>query len=750
MVLKSTIRIASLLASSAISAMLLPVSAWAQTSSSSTSSDRDTTLQELVVTAQKRTENLQTTAVTASVFSQTDLDAKHVDNLLQLQQVVPSLSVGEAGITSSVNIRGIGLNVSTPAVVMGVAVYRDGLFQPPILSTEPLFDMAGVEVLRGPQGTFVGSSSTGGAIFYRTRDPELSDLNGHIEAGYGNYKDISANGAVNLPISETLAARIAFNVESRDSFFTQTGDVPNLHGTAGAFAHPGDLAQRNLRLGLKWEPNESLTVLAKVALNNNDTEGLAHVMSTANPFYDGRPLQYKLTYNVSNTKYDERGARGSLQIDYKLQNGIIVRSISGYSDIHTRYVDDFDSSSAPGATGVFNNQVHEYLASQEINLLSPTGERLEWVVGSFYFYNWALPHIAIDQPAPAPTVLLNSPALKQAYAAFGQVSYNLLTNLQLQVGGRYTRSHVRNSGETTLLGLAPFPIVIPQSAKESDGDWTGKISLNWTINPDQYAYAFAAKGYKAGGINGPTSPKFKPETVYDYEAGLKSNFFGGHLRTQINGFYMDYRNLQQNSYIVPVGGLGGANGVTNAGGSKIWGFEAQGQARFGALAFDASLSYVHSKLGETLYIDSNALPGGGNVPLGPQCAAGVASNPPTCFDYRPFTQNLSGRPNPFSPKWTVNAGVAYDFDLGGGATLTPRVDYTYIDSQYQTVQGTPADFIAAHSLVNASLTFAKDAWRVQGYATNIGKKTYISGQTYGPAYFLGRPRQYGVRISCTF
>ncbi len=713
------------------------------------------TVPEVVVTAQKRSENLQKTSITAAVLGQTELDAKHVNNLQALQQVVASLSVGEEGITNSVNIRGIGLNVVSPAVVMGVAVYRDGLFQPPILSSEPLFDMAGVEVLRGPQGTFVGSSSTGGAIFYRSQDPQFSGFGGNVRVGYANYNDISTTGSVNLPISSTLAARVAVNYESRDSFFRQTGDVSNLHGTGDAFVHPGDLDQRNIRLGLKWEPNESLTVLAKVAFNKNNTGGLAHVMATNNPYYDGRPLSYDLTYNVSNTTYNEDGKRESLQIDYKLKNGITFRSISGYSDAHVNYLEDGDSSSSPGslvlppATSVFSNHVHEWVASQEVNVLSPSGGRFDWVVGAFYFYDWALANVSVDNPFP-PGVLVDAPAVKEAIAGFGQAGYYILPSLQLQAGVRYTRSNAHNTGTTTLTGLAPFPIVLDQTAKESDDGWTGKVSLNWTITPDQYAYAFAAKGYKAGGINGPTSPNFAPETVYDYEIGLKSNWFGSHLRTQINGFYMNYSNLQLTSYIPPVGASGGAVGVTNAGNSTIWGFEGQAQARFDRLQFDGSVSYVNSKLGRTIYINNNLLPGGGNTPLGPQCAAGTPSNPPLCFDYGPFTQDLSGRPNPYSPKWTVNAGVQYSFDVGGGDTLTPRVDYSYIGGQYQTVQGASADFIPAHALVNVSLTFAAGPWQVQGYATNLANKIYIVGEDLGPAYFLGRPRQFGVSVARSF
>jgi iron complex outermembrane receptor protein len=346
----------------------------------------------------------------------------------------------------------------------------------------------------------------------------------------------------------------------------------------------------------------------------------------------------------------------------------------------------------------------------------------------------------------APTVFIDAPAIKQAIAGFGQISYMIAPSVQLQAGVRYTSSKSSTEGTLTLTGLAPFPVVVDQAKREADSAWTGKIGINWTINQNHYAYAFAAKGYKAGGVNAPNLPDFKPETVYDYELGLKSTLLDGRLRTQINGFYMDYRNLQLLSYIPPATvALAGANGVVNAGPAKIWGFEAQAQGRFGGLGIDLGVSHVKSRLGRTIYINSNTLPFGGNLPLGPQCANGT----PVCFDYTPFTADLTGRPNPFSPEWTINAGVEYRIDTGQGS-LTPRIDFSHISGQFMTVQGLAADYIPAHSLLNASLTYSQGAWTLQAYGTNLTNKTYIVGQIYGPGYFLGRPRQYGVSLGYKF
>ena len=121
--------------------------------------------------------------------------------------------------TANVNIRGIGLDSGSPAVVPGIATYRDGLWQPPILITDTLYDVDSVQVLRGPQGTFVGSNSTGGAIFINSHDPDFNGVHGYAQLQAGNYSDVGFQGAVNLPIDDAWAARVAFDEEQRDSFY---------------------------------------------------------------------------------------------------------------------------------------------------------------------------------------------------------------------------------------------------------------------------------------------------------------------------------------------------------------------------------------------------------------------------------------------------------------------------------------------------------------------------------------------------
>jgi len=328
--------------------------------------DNPDSYEVITITSQKRSQDVMTTPVTGDFLSAENLKKKKVVDLNSLQFATPSLSITAAGITSNVNIRGVGLNVTSPDVVPGVAIYRDGLLQPPLMPSEPLFDMAGVEVLRGPQGTFTGSSSTGGAIFFRSNKPELDDTYGSASLLVGSYDRVAFQGTVNAPISETIAARIAINYDNQDSYFDISGDAQNEY-PGSPFRKPGNKNQRNIRLGLLWQPSDKLSVLSTTALNQSDTDGFALIPSLLNPAYD--ELDYELKYNYGNTLYKVDGLRQALEINYEFDSGVSLRSISGYNKVSFHQLSDADYSSL--ADNIFSNKGDETLYTQEFNLISP-------------------------------------------------------------------------------------------------------------------------------------------------------------------------------------------------------------------------------------------------------------------------------------------------------------------------------------------------------------------------------------------
>lgn len=701
---------------------------------------------EIIVTAQRREENLQDIPIAATALSGDNLDAKAVQSIEDLQYAAPSVSITDQGLTQSVNIRGIGIASGSPAVANGVATYLDGVFQPPILTSSSFYDVASIEVLRGPQGTLVGSNSTGGAVFVNTVDPSTDRIKGYAKAHYGSYDAVGAEGAVNLPVSDTLAFRVAGLTRWRDSYYTDLGPFKN---------DPDSLDEQAVRLGAMWEPG-ALRVLGKVEWIDKNTGGYAYRPIAGTTFANARTDDIReLTYNAPTLNH-ERAINSSLELRYTLDSGIVLRSLTGYTNKRINNLYDSDGALAPSDTDptvsfnqVQNQFVRERQVSQEINIISPTDSDFDWIVGG-YFQKNKIDVIIQNRSGDIvgdPTDIENYQD-KQTLGIFAQVGYQLTPALELQVGARYSHYKVAGSGSVTIGSEGPVfgpdgLVVADLAGEHEDGRATGKVALNWTIDDDNLIYVFAARGYKPGGSNNATS-EFGPETVWDYEIGWKGNLFDKHLRTQVGAFYMDYSDFQFDSLDTATG----QTGVVNIANATIKGFEAQVQAVFGGFSFDGGIAYVDSELDALTMVNTRGLNNVGQ--LGPQCPAGTPSNPPICFDYTPFFAVAGGGPNLFSPEWSFNAGAQYEFLLSDAASLTPRINYAYVGSRWTNLFYDPQlDLLGSRGLLSAMVTLRYNDWAIEAYGTNLTDEEYVSGQS-GNNEFYGAPREFGVRASVRF
>ncbi|QJU58341.1 TonB-dependent receptor [Sphingomonas sp. AP4-R1] len=691
-------------------------------------------LAEIVVTAQRRSENLQNVAISATALSERALTEKAVTRLSDLQFAAPSLSVTDGGLVQSANIRGIGLASGSPSVANGVATYADGLFQPPIVATGVFYDIASVEVLRGPQGTLVGSNSTGGAIFINSQTPKLDRIGGYAEAQYGNYNAVGIQGALNLPVTKTLAVRVAGIYRRNDSFY---------HDLGPGDTHPGRLDEKSGRVLVLWKPG-NFQVLLKTEILDHDTGGFAYRPVAGTLYAAGRTGGIRtLDYNAP-MRGHEYAQIHSAELKYNFDSGITLRGIVGYQDKHVDLLYDNDATEL--ASIATDQYVRERQLSGEVNLISPTDGRFDWILGGYYQRNRI--NVRLSQTDPAGVGLnVMQQQYKYTTGVFAQTNYKLTDKLEAQFGLRYSHFEANGAGAVRIgVGVPGFPAggiqVADLAAGNSDGRVTGKFALNYKVDPNNLIYSFAARGYKPGGYNSATS-KFKPETVWNYEIGWKSTLAAGHLRTQLDAFYNDYRGFQFG--VIDV--TSGQNGVTNLPSATIRGIEAQVQAKFGGFSADASLSYIDSKLPAFSTVNPRLLPAGN---LGPQCAVGTPSNPPSCFDYGPFTATAGGRSNLLSPKWTYSAGVQYGFHLDRDGTLTPRVNYAFVGQQYAGLFYSPTfDLLKSRGLLSAMLSYRRGDWQIEGFATNLTNRKYVSGQT-GNNEFYGAPRQYGVRANVTF
>jgi len=697
-------------------------SAFAQTPPPEQPQAEATGVDELVITAERRTSNLQTTPIAASVFSGETLEKKGITTVDQLQFAVPGAVVNNFGQGIDFNIRGIGKAEHNSQTLTGVITYRDGVATfPGYFTAEPYYDIASLEVLRGPQGTFVGQNATGGAVFVTTNDPKIGVGNtGYIAGQLGNYMDVAVQGAVNLPISDTLAARLSFNVEQRDSFYDISGPASGNKG----------LQTGSVRLGLLWQPTDALKVNFKLDYSHLDFGGYPSdpVTATNDPF--------DITAN------DHMAARDwifrtILKADYEFGNGVVLRSITGYQDGNTYYVADLDGTSV--GTSTFRDSVDETSISQEFNLISPDGERMSWVLGAYYQFDklkFPTGEFVIGVPPGSifSEYVLQGTNPKENKAVFGQVTFKLPHRFELQFGARYSESETTNNISVLQYGL---PIVQTQTA--SSDNISGKISLNWTVNDHNFLYAFVATGYKPGGLNVPVGlgipDPFGPEKVTSYEAGWKAGFLGGRLRTQMNVYYNDYEDFQVTiGYpAFPTFGFG----VNNPSTTKIYGFEAQAEAVFGQLSIDAGLGWMKSELGRFYATDPR---GASFLPCDP--VTGPASA--TCID-------LGGREQTYAPELTFNIGGQYRFKLANGDSVTPRLNYGFVSEQWATLFQNEArgDRIGERNVFNAQLAWNHGDIVTTLYATNLTDDRYIAAINSG-LRFAGPPRQFGIRVMKVF
>lgn len=405
-------------------------------------------LQEVVVTAERRATDVQSTPIAVTAVSGDQLQTLHLNNISDLQTTVPSFqSNDEAGFFNSINIRGIGNSAITPIIATGVAVFRDGLLMSEtIAEDEPMFDIADTEVLEGPQGTFVGASSTAGAVEINSANPTFTGVNGYVQGDLGNYSDTKFQGAVNLPVSDTFAARFAFNSEERHSFYYDVGATqngfyyPSYPGVAGTQQYliqsspgqslpindPGHENDREMRVSLLWKPNDNFQAVGKVEYSSINTggepgepnpltyntlfsagagPGYAGCTSAPGVGFTGNQLTcsapgtavhsqyyypgeepFVLDYYGTAQQEDELLTHYGLDLRYTLPDGIQIRSLSGFVHIDINHQDN--NSYAPWNAGWTYHEIgpNDDYMSEEVDILSPTTGKTNWIAGAFWNY----------------------------------------------------------------------------------------------------------------------------------------------------------------------------------------------------------------------------------------------------------------------------------------------------------------------------------------------------------------------------
>jgi iron complex outermembrane receptor protein len=706
------IRIAAL---ALASASLLPSVALAQAASQSAAGQGQiAAVDEVVVTAQRRSERLTDVPISVTSATAEELAAANVGSTGALGKIAPGLTMDRAGPFLQPTIRGIGSSVTGPGIGTSVAIYLDGFYQPSTTSNDfDLADVSTIQVLKGPQGTLFGRNSTGGAILVTTMDPTFKPtFLGRVS--YGRYGDARGSALVSGGLNDKVAVYASV-------YFRQTEGYSTDIATG---SHDQEASNAIYRLKALITPTDNTRVtLAYTHGDISDPWGVAqvayHGVSAAaavpgvvipdDPYHTASTQRPK-------TKIDYDSYYLTGEVDFKT---FTAKSYTGWRE-ESDYVQlDSDKSSFPFQYIDFRPVDKTF--TQEFDFNSRGDGRLQWVAGLYYYHDKAgYLDLGVTQGGPRFT-FLNARLKSRAYAAFADVTYQVTDQLFLTVGARYNNEKVTETFNSILTGYTD------ESYSKTFDNVSPRAVVRYEIAPNTNIYASYNRGYKAGTFNptGLSSIPVRPENVNAYEIGFKTQ--RANTRFEIAGFYYDYKDLQFVSYV------GATARLTNAAKAKIYGVDASLVQRLGD-HFRVSLTgiYTHAEYDE--------FPG---APHYTYLGGGVITN---------FPDDASGLRMVRTPRFDGRVSVNYNTTLAGG-TLRANASLKYqsevhFDPFAETVQ-------SGYGLVDARVSWTEPSDRVTFsiYGQNLTNEHYYSVVTQQseswPANY-GWPRTYGAEISWRF
>ncbi len=701
-------------------------------------------LEEIVVTAQKREQNLTDIPASISAFSGQRLEKSGIDNVEDLAQLVAGLHISDNRNQGLVTLRGIGANDRLdPMLESGVAMHLDGVYQAAShLITRSFFDVERIEVLRGPQGTLYGRNATGGAINIITKAPTTEPSMG-MKVNFGNYGLVDSEGYMSGPlVGDKVLGRVAARVVNRNGYTpnVETGDTLD------------DAKYVALRGKLRFELSDDfrLDVTGEYTRDDSRTAG---ILRRRNDVPVGAETAFGITLPEGRAVAGGAGEMNRVtswgvkaRAEWQVSDGLAFTSLTGYKEMDWRLVIDVDKTSDNIRSWDEFRNFKQF--SQELNL-SYSGDRLEWLIGASYFTNETLEDAILPlPPIPITFVLGTTPAQNDAYGIFGEVSYDLTDKMTLTLGARYSYEDKGLLAYTGLVFAVPGDAAYEESLindtniarfdqavasnerSASFSAFTPRAALTYDMSDEVTFYATVSRGFKSGNFNAINldDEASKPEKVTNYEAGVKTSLFEDRLKANFSAFYMDYTDLQVQQVVTIPNGDGTNRSIisiVNAGSAPIKGFEFEWQARpTEALGFDGSLAYFNGKYKDLIIPDSLD----GNT-----------------------EKDVDGNQLVATPEWSLNVGAEYMVPLGDwSATL--RGEYNYKSRVHFRAFNDMDLTMPSHGLFNASLAFEQEEgnWIVTVYGKNLGDKEVISHIERDDTYFLAPPLTYGIKLGYSF
>ena len=702
------------------------------------------TLDEVVVTAERKGTNLEKTPVAISSVSADTLDKSFVNELAGLNGVVPSLEITKAsGFENLVTIRGVGYATpeNSPTNTPGVAEFVDGVYIANTISLDQtLFDVDHIEVLRGPQGALYGQSADGGAITILTKQPRLGVYDASGDFSVGDYSLFRERAEVNIPVGDKFAVRVSAQAYDHEGF-TYNAAIPqnrldDAHDVSG-------------KVAVLWKPNNTFSATLTGMWYHADENGAAqkNLIEFSPAVQNSAAVQaecgganlssprvvcqdYPATFNLTTQLYH-------LNLQWDLP-WFVVKSVTAYQQLdHVQQEDSsrssyaataaYDVATGAGSTGFYDDvagwNTHVASYTEEFDLQSRPGSRLDWTVGAFVMiqkvsqfvveYAGSSAPPAFSQLTVTPTDETNPPANlefgqlaivnRQSYSGFAQGTYHVSPALRLTAGVRinhdsYTPAGYGFSGAVGGGPPSPSPdhADCPSSYSTcgyTDTVPTWRVEADYDLLPTSLVYASAARGYKPGGVNNNLDSVLVPhhftyETNTAFEIGSKNTFLDNTVRLNLAAFYYDYSNMQY----LEVDPFPFEFGTGNVPSIHIYGLEAETgyTSRDHRLNVQANLALENGQVAShytsvnSTVINQTENTYSGGCYAGPYGYYYIANYSSCTAAVEAGAEQLKGKTPPDMPKVSGSVSVSYAFDLPYGV-LTPRLQYVYRGAEWARI-----------------------------------------------------------------
>jgi len=688
-------------------------------------------LDEIIVTAQHREENLRLVPIAINAVSADTLKNAGIANTSQLVQSVPSLNFTRSGPSGIFVIRGVATPNGAAGEEGSTAVYIDDVYMPDLASTVNNFNnIQRIEVLNGPQGTLFGRNATGGLIRIITKDPSSDHTVVNGQMGYGNYSMFSGQGYVSTPLGEKAAWDVAVTGQSQGKGFgfdATTGKDVRTDSHWGARSklvlRPTDTLKVTLA-GDYFRTDDSTVVnIFPVVFNTATyvTTGKLSDITSTGPISS----QDSLAGYPSATHIRAWGVSGKIELDAGFAD---LTSITSYRRLKNHSDFDVDGAAADLFHLFYDSGSKTF--QQELRLASRNTNPLSWQIGAFYLHGDAFQNqFQTGLAFRGATSHIVSRGITNSISGFGEATYALTPTTHLTGGIRYTSDHrkLTNSYIDTLFGGAVIAHKVSPLGAEPTATFnqvTFRGALRQDLTDDINVYVSVNKGFKAGEFNlqVPTDAAVKPETIMAYEGGLKGDFLDRHLRVSLSGFHYDISDYQIRTTVGVITALQNATKV------KIDGVDINAEA--------ALTSQFHLTLGASwLKARFGQFGGPGTNVIAP--GTYPASDP----------GNATGHQTALAPHFTLNLGGTYTVPLGDERELRLTANMTHKSSyvfEADNVLRQPA-----YTVANASIEYKlNEHISFEGWMKNIGDKNYNVQMVtaVGQAALAAQPRMYGLNF----